>query len=248
MLTRPRPWARRGTGRETGRPCGARAGPRGRPPHLGAQRAVAFEEVGADLRLPGHVDVAVGAVAVAADPLQEVGAHGHLGGRGGVRVHRAPTARWCPTRFLGESAGTPAWRSQQTGPMGRRTRGRPAGGWPAAAASAPGPGPGEGSPHKGAGTGPALALPGGSGPDVRPPGLSPAQTPGCGDAREGQTERGLLLPGTPVRLTHTSRGLRGGRGGKAPLALSWGGGGGGEEGEGEQRNKGRFARLRAVPF
>lgn len=71
--------------------CGSiRLSPRGGaapcpPPaaHLGAQRAVAFEEVAADLSLPGHVHVAVGAAAVAADPLQEVGAHGHL--RGAVR-------------------------------------------------------------------------------------------------------------------------------------------------------------------
>lgn len=53
-------------------------------PHLCTQWAVAFEEVSADLCSAGHVDVAVGTVAVAADPLQEVGAHGHLRGQGGV--------------------------------------------------------------------------------------------------------------------------------------------------------------------
>lgn len=47
---------------------------------LCTQRAVAFKEVAADFSLAGHVHVAVGAVAVAADPLQEVGAHRHLWG------------------------------------------------------------------------------------------------------------------------------------------------------------------------
>lgn len=45
---------------------------------LCAQWAVTFEEVAADFSLAGHIHVAVGAVAVTADPLQEVGAHGHL--------------------------------------------------------------------------------------------------------------------------------------------------------------------------
>lgn len=38
-------------------------------PHLCTQWAVAFEKVGADLCLPGHVDVAIGTAAVAANPL-----------------------------------------------------------------------------------------------------------------------------------------------------------------------------------
>lgn len=45
---------------------------------LRTQWAIAFEEVTADFGLAGHVHVAVGAVAVAADPLQKVGAHRHL--------------------------------------------------------------------------------------------------------------------------------------------------------------------------
>lgn len=45
---------------------------------LCTQRAIAFKEVAADFSLAGHIHVAVGAVAVAADPLQEVGAHRHL--------------------------------------------------------------------------------------------------------------------------------------------------------------------------
>lgn len=57
-----------------------------RPPHLRAQWAVAFEEVSADLCFPGHVDMAVGTVTVVANPLQEVGADRHLGGRQDVRA------------------------------------------------------------------------------------------------------------------------------------------------------------------
>ena len=45
---------------------------------LCTQWAVAFEEVTAGFSLAGHVHMAVGAVAVAADPLQKVGAHRHL--------------------------------------------------------------------------------------------------------------------------------------------------------------------------
>lgn len=45
---------------------------------LGTQRTVAFEEVAADLSLAGHIHMAVGAVAVVANSLQEVGAHRHL--------------------------------------------------------------------------------------------------------------------------------------------------------------------------
>jgi hypothetical protein len=52
-------------------------------PHLCTQWAVAFEEVTADFSLAGHVHMAVGAVAVAADPLQKVGAHRHLRWEGG---------------------------------------------------------------------------------------------------------------------------------------------------------------------
>ena len=66
-------------------PPGQLLTPSAPPPHapyLGTQRAVAFQEVGADLRLSGHVHMAVGAAAVAADALQEVGADRHLqGGR-----------------------------------------------------------------------------------------------------------------------------------------------------------------------
>lgn len=40
--------------------------------------AIAFEEILAHFCFSGHIDVAVRAVAVAADPLQEVGAHRHL--------------------------------------------------------------------------------------------------------------------------------------------------------------------------
>ena len=50
---------------------------------LCTQWAVAFEEVTADFSLAGHVHMAVGAVAVAADPLQKVGAHRHLRWEGG---------------------------------------------------------------------------------------------------------------------------------------------------------------------
>lgn len=46
--------------------------------YLFSHRAIAFEKILAHFCLPGHVDVAVGAVAVVADPLQEVGAHWHL--------------------------------------------------------------------------------------------------------------------------------------------------------------------------
>lgn len=51
------------------------------PLYLFSHWAVAFEEILAHFCLPGHVDVAVRAVAVAADPLQEVGAHRHLQGQ-----------------------------------------------------------------------------------------------------------------------------------------------------------------------
>ena len=69
----------------------AAASPSCRPAsHLRAQRAVAFEEVGADLCPAGHVDVAVGTVAVAADSFQEVGAHGHLGGQEGSEAEGRP--------------------------------------------------------------------------------------------------------------------------------------------------------------
>lgn len=47
-------------------------------PYLFSHGTIAFEEILAHFCLPGHVDMAVGAVAVAADPLQEVGAHWHL--------------------------------------------------------------------------------------------------------------------------------------------------------------------------
>lgn len=46
--------------------------------YLFSHRAIAFEKILAHFCLPGHIDVAVGAVAVVADPLQEVGAHWHL--------------------------------------------------------------------------------------------------------------------------------------------------------------------------
>lgn len=52
-----------------------------KPFYLFSHGAIAFEEILAHFSLPGDVDVAVGAVAVAADPLQEVGAHRHLQGR-----------------------------------------------------------------------------------------------------------------------------------------------------------------------
>lgn len=45
---------------------------------LFSHRAITFEEILAHFCFPGHVDMAVGAVAVVADPLQEVGAHWHL--------------------------------------------------------------------------------------------------------------------------------------------------------------------------
>lgn len=45
---------------------------------LCTQWAIAFEEVTAHFSLAGHIHVAVGTVAVAADPLQKVGAHRHL--------------------------------------------------------------------------------------------------------------------------------------------------------------------------
>lgn len=45
---------------------------------LFALGTVAFDKVIAHFGFVGHVDVAVGAVVVVADSLQEVGAHGHL--------------------------------------------------------------------------------------------------------------------------------------------------------------------------
>ena len=45
---------------------------------LCTQWAIAFEEVTAHFSLAGHIHVAVGTVAVAADPLQKVGTHRHL--------------------------------------------------------------------------------------------------------------------------------------------------------------------------
>lgn len=48
------------------------------PPYLLSQRAVALEEVWAHFCFPGHVDMAVGTIVVAADPFQEVQTHGHL--------------------------------------------------------------------------------------------------------------------------------------------------------------------------
>lgn len=56
-------------------------------PHLRTQWAIAFEEVTADFGLAGHIHVAVGAIAVAADPLQKVGAHRHLWGEGKRSEH-----------------------------------------------------------------------------------------------------------------------------------------------------------------
>lgn len=46
--------------------------------YLFSHGTISFEEILAHFCLPGHVDVAVGAVAVAADPLQVVGTHWHL--------------------------------------------------------------------------------------------------------------------------------------------------------------------------
>lgn len=46
--------------------------------YLFALGTVAFDKVIAHFGLVGHVDVTVGTVVVVADPLQEVGAHGHL--------------------------------------------------------------------------------------------------------------------------------------------------------------------------
>lgn len=45
---------------------------------LFSHRTISFEEILAHFCLPGHVDMAVGAIAVAADPLQVVGTHRHL--------------------------------------------------------------------------------------------------------------------------------------------------------------------------
>lgn len=84
-----------------------------RAPHLCAQWAVAFEKVRADLCLPGHVDMAVGTVAVAANPLQEVGAHGHLRRRGdrgeGQQTPPAPFGAWAQSArcYYGPASSSP---------------------------------------------------------------------------------------------------------------------------------------------
>lgn len=71
--------------------------------YLLALGTVAFDEVVAHLGLVRHVDVAVGAVVVVADPPQEVGAHGHLqrgreAERGGLRQPPAEPLRVQVTR------------------------------------------------------------------------------------------------------------------------------------------------------
>lgn len=81
-------------------------------PYLGTQRTVAFEEVGADLRLAGHVHMAVGAAAVAADALQEVGADGHLRG-GGSEAQGSPPATLRALPQAGPTQGSTTRREPQ---------------------------------------------------------------------------------------------------------------------------------------